>query len=279
MRQSLGVAFVLVAAVLAGFGALIAYDAQKSIAQDQAIDEKFDRAEKFVNRAGEVIDKLRAPRKVSTSLASFPVRQFEQDNVIGERVYDLPEDGGLCWTTVFTTAQAGPWEQEVMSWFQRDPTLNWLTKNTKFHTLNTSDPNYRERFSTLVPPDAVPAVVVQDANGKLISLVANRPLPQGSVLTTDSMSLASRIAEDLSQRREQGQFNGRPPRPCPTPAPTPTPTPTPSPMPFTPQPPMPQPPVPQPMKNEDPPLWPIGLGAGFCMFLGVAMLWGKKVRF
>jgi len=123
-----------------------------------------------------------------------------------ERVIQLPEDGQAYHTTVIVSAN---WrerrsERYLLGWFASHPGLASLKAQTHFHQYDTTDALYKTRLAHAVPD--TPAVVVQQADGKVVYKASGVNLPQSAD------ELAGNISISLGGCR---------PRPRPQPAPKP----------------------------------------------------------
>lgn len=139
----------------------------------------------------------------------------------GDRVIDLPEDGNIWHTTVFTTDgyASNPTEQRLLSWFQTDEQLRKLKAQTHFHHYTPSSSVY-ERYGNLTA-NGLPAIVLQDETGKVVYKASGVGTPNAP------WPLVKGIVECI---RAHCPHCPRP-KPTPTPAPSPTPAPTPNPIP------------------------------------------------
>ena len=135
----------------------------------------------------------------------------------GDRVIDLPEDGNLWHTTVFTSETPTPEEHRVLSWFDSNTSLQSLKKQTHFHHY-TPKSSVFERYTSLVA-NGYPAVVLQDGTGKVIYKASGANVPQSD------WPLVKGIIECIRSHCPHC------PRPNPTPTPSPVPTPSPNPIP------------------------------------------------
>jgi hypothetical protein len=133
----------------------------------------------------------------------------------GDRVIDLPEDGGAWHTTVFTSEQPTPPEQRLLAWFDSDPQLNRLKRQTHFHHYTPKSSVY-ERYGNLTA-GGLPAVVLQDQTGKVVYKVSGANVPSAE------WPLVKGVIECIRAHCPHC------PRPNPTPAPAPTPSPSPVP--------------------------------------------------
>jgi len=135
----------------------------------------------------------------------------------GDRVIDLPEDGNAWHTTIFTSENPTPHEQQILSWFESDEQLRKLKAQTHFHHYTPQSSVY-ERYGNLTSA-GLPSIVLQDNTGKVIYKASGANAPNAP------WPLVKGVVECIRAHCPHC------PRPNPTPTPSPTPTPGPSPIP------------------------------------------------
>lgn len=164
------------------------------------------------------------------------------DQLITERVIDLPEDGQT-WSSVFVwpeNREADPDSRRLAAAFASEPRLQSLLAQTKVFHYTPSDELFRERFAVSQPIAgmAVPqfwliAPSENPSRGQVVYAMDGKHAPDGKTMAA---GVAAAIA-----------------RHCPRPTPTP-PTPTPPTPPVTPPTPPDIGPAPDPV-DESLPLW------------------------
>ena len=142
------------------------------------------------------------------------VEDAANENVVRERVVDLPEDGNLYYTTVFVHAdwRKRPEERRLMVAFKVEPALVSLVAQTHFNLYTPNDPDYKERFEGV----EVPCVLVQTESGEVIYKASGENIPTASAM----------VGELVTFFDKRPWLRIRPwkrPRPCPTPDPDPKP--------------------------------------------------------
>jgi len=137
-----------------------------------------------------------------------PVVQVPE--TIEERVIVLPEDGQSYHLTlvVHQDWQQRQQERSLVGWFELDARLRALKAQVHFHFYTTADAWYQQRFIKGVPPQELPAVMLQQADGKVIYKVSSSRLPATARTLADTI-------QDCFPR----------PRPVPLPQPQPLPEP------------------------------------------------------
>jgi hypothetical protein len=151
-------------------------------------------------------DQVRVFPGVTTWLSQIRDRS-SVDQTVEDYVRVLPEDGGEFHTSVFTHSD---WQRrqsdiELLAAFKgRNPKLTKLASETQFHHYTPASRVY-SRYQNHVT--ALPAVWVQDAEGRMIYKASGPNVPQ------DSFRLFDDIREAFQER-----FPNRCPGPnCPTP--------------------------------------------------------------
>lgn len=146
---------------------------------------------------------------------------IDTQQLVEERIIDLPEDGGACSLTLFVHDdwKSRPQERRLMSWFASDRRLMSLKAQCNFTLFTPSNQMFQSRWAPRGWEGSMPAVLLTQGQphvGKGIYKKGGRTLPP------TAKELGDQIAAQLASW------------PCPTPRPKPTPTPTPKPPVVTP---------------------------------------------
>lgn len=94
-------------------------------------------------------------------------------NLRAEQVIDLPQDGGRYYTSIFLNEASN-----IPGWFQSDARLATLKAQTQFNVVQTSDPQFAERYGKAVTE--FPCVAITKADGSLIFKASGKNLPNNS---------------------------------------------------------------------------------------------------
>ena len=140
--------------------------------------------------------------------------------VQAEKILVLPDDSTIFYTTVF--AGDSPRDKSFVATLEASKTFTYLKTRTKYNKLDTSSPIYQQDFAKAIPQ--LPAIVVQDANGRVVDLQVGVANP-------------SKLTKTISQYCDRhGRCHPNPVLPVPGPPPTPEPAPfvNPSPEPVLP---------------------------------------------
>jgi hypothetical protein len=146
----------------------------------------------------------------------------------GERIFDLPDDGGTWHLTFFVDSdwRSKPEQRRVVSWFYTEPALMALRTQTHKHFYHPNQAIYRERFQRVMN-DAVPAILITNEQGSVVYRgavrvpAAARPMTSGSEyerIPDRPEELAGRLRFLFKRFRDRNC-------PCPSPQPTPEPDP------------------------------------------------------
>lgn len=129
-----------------------------------------------------------------------------------EHVIQLPEDGQQFYLTIFTAQDylTRARDRELVAWFDSDPTLKSLKSQTQYNHYTPDQKIYSERFGETLPISQFPAVMLQDAAGKVYVKLSAATLPK-------SPKDLIKIIRDCCPRPKPG------PQPTPTPEPNPVP--------------------------------------------------------
>lgn len=140
------------------------------------------------------------------------MRYVMHEQLVGDRVIHLPEDGHQWHTTLFLHDgwERIPFERELAAWFDADPRLASLKAQTHFHTYKESDRIYKGRFQATNP--VLPGVMLQNAQGQVVLKLSGELLPAGPE------ALAQMVASAIAEATDGCP---RPPKPSPTPGPYP----------------------------------------------------------
>lgn len=117
-----------------------------------------------------------------------------EGDLSGELVVNLPEDGHVWQTIIFTSDNwmQNPKERQFVAWFKADPKLQALCRQTKFHHITPKKVVYKYRFTGVVH-DSFPCVIVQTCNGHKVYKTSGKNVPKSAP------ALASQISAKLSQ--------------------------------------------------------------------------------
>jgi hypothetical protein len=94
---------------------------------------------------------------------------------LGDRVIDLPEDAGAWHTSVFTNEKLSPREKQILDWFENDPQLASLKRQTHFHHYTPANSVF-SRYANLTA-GGLPVVVLQDASGNVVFKASGDQVP------------------------------------------------------------------------------------------------------
>lgn len=145
--------------------------------------------------------------------------------VYGERIIELPEDGRSWHVVVFTSVEMNPRERAILSWFDDNPELNKLKRQTHFHHYTPRSSLWPRYYNATNPMlRTMPCVVLETSEGNIVARFSGT----SSHLDTDDTLLRAMVACINAYRVNPG---GCPLCPSPTPY---TPPYTPSPDPFGP---------------------------------------------
>ena len=94
-----------------------------------------------------------------------------------EQIFDLPEDGGAWYTTVFVDAdwRSKPNQRSLVAWFETSNGLRSLKVQTHWNLYVPTNPLFRSRWSAKVPTR--PCVMVQNSKGKVIYKASGENIP------------------------------------------------------------------------------------------------------
>jgi len=125
---------------------------------------------------------------------------------VADHIVDLPEDGQAWYATIVTTPawKSQQRERQLVAWFGSNPALVSLRVQTHFNHYTTNDALFRARLSRAV--SATPAVILQDASGKVVYKATGTNVP-----ATDA-ELAVGIQKAIT---DCCPFRPRPPKPTP----------------------------------------------------------------
>ncbi|MBL9123031.1 MAG: hypothetical protein JNG90_05325, partial [Planctomycetaceae bacterium] len=117
--------------------------------------------------------------------------------LVEERITNLPEDGGMCYFTVFTSAnpEANPKERQLLETLRTNPTLLKITSQCHFHHIQADNPLFAGRYQPYVG-NIMPAVVLQEPRGDH-NVFFRRT---GSSVPDDGDELAEAIVESIRER-------------------------------------------------------------------------------
>lgn len=120
------------------------------------------------------------------------------------RITDVPVGDAKLYLTVIvgTGYQNDPRQAKVLDWFQTDPRLNRLMGEMHFNVYGTDNPHFRERIMGYVG-EAVPIVMIQRPNGRVIMNVTAVSMP------TSSGALADMVYDAVRKENPPPNFVGR----------------------------------------------------------------------
>lgn len=120
------------------------------------------------------------------------------------RIADVPVGDAKLYLTVIvgTGYQNDPRQVRILEWFQTDPRLNRLMGTTHFNVYGTDNPHFRDRLMGYVG-EAVPIVMIQRPNGKVIMNVTAVSMP------TSSGALADMAYDAVRKENPAPNFVGR----------------------------------------------------------------------
>ena len=136
-----------------------------------------------------------------------------------ERVVNLPQDAGKWYASVVGDATSVRY-QEVLGWFNTDPSLKKLKSQVHLIPVKTGTAIYKERYQSNVK--GLPTVRMQKADGTVVYEAAGKNIPMTAGGLYGAMASAAQTAQGirplLPWRRDMENR-------CPCPQPTPTPDP------------------------------------------------------
>lgn len=130
----------------------------------------------------------------------------DQAATVGEHVINLPEDAGKFYLTCFTEVRLSPHSRAILDWFNTDPQLAKLVKQTHWHHLNKLSGIW-SRYDRLT--QSVPCVVIHDPLGKVVFKAS------GDSCHLDSAAALKRAISAQIVAYRDAKENCRPFRPCP----------------------------------------------------------------
>ena len=136
-----------------------------------------------------------------------------------ERVVNLPQDAGKWYVSVVGDAASARY-QEVLGWFNTDPSLKKLKSQVHLLAVTTGTAVYKERYQPNVK--GLPTVRMQKADGTVVYEAAGKNIPMTAAGLYGAMASSAQTAQGirpiLPWRRD---MENRCPGPCPTPTPDP----------------------------------------------------------
>lgn len=134
---------------------------------------------------------------------------------VRERIVELPDDSKTYYVTLFLNDnwRTRPEQRAMVAAWDSDPRLRSIKSQVRFNVYPQSDPLYQSKFKSRYP--VLPAVVVQDQDGKVYSKVSGAD-------ATDTEKVAGPLL-NLWRSRPIYVLPWRRPQPCPEPGPCPTP--------------------------------------------------------
>jgi len=94
-----------------------------------------------------------------------------------EQIFDLPEDGGAWYTTIFVDPdwRAKSNQRSLVAWFEVSPGLRSLKAQTHWNQYLTDSPQYVTKWASKVA--FVPCVMVQNSKGKVVYRASGTNIP------------------------------------------------------------------------------------------------------
>jgi hypothetical protein len=110
-------------------------------------------------------------------------------SAFGQQVANPPEDTRP-YLSIFTNAQyAGiPHEAALVKAFATDPNLQAIKSQCRWNHYLPHDAFYKQRFAKLIPPDRLPAVLLQRADGGYVYKSTGSNVPDSGAEIFDEMS-------------------------------------------------------------------------------------------
>jgi hypothetical protein len=92
--------------------------------------------------------------------------------------------------SIFTSAFCAkvPHEAELVRAFASDPSLAAIRTQCHWHHYTPNDPIYKERFRKIIPPDRLPAVLLQRADGGYVYKATGSNVPNSAAELFDEMA-------------------------------------------------------------------------------------------
>jgi hypothetical protein len=108
---------------------------------------------------------------------------------LGDVVLELPEDGQLYHTLLFTSEhwQQNPKERDFIAWFDTNPQLKKLCAQTHVHHYEANQLRYRYRFDDIVKDD-FPCIIVQRCDGCAVFKMSGSNMPRNSAVLAGKLS-------------------------------------------------------------------------------------------
>lgn len=101
------------------------------------------------------------------------------------RITKLPQDQHKFYLTIMGSKKDKKY-QEVLSWFETEPQLKNMKRQTHFNPIDTSMQIYAERYEKTVP--ALPCIRVQQADGKTLFQASGENVPMSAEALAKGMS-------------------------------------------------------------------------------------------
>jgi hypothetical protein len=186
-----------------------------------------------------------------------------------ERVVNLPNDQGKWYISVVGSATDARYN-EVLGWFDSNPSLAKLKDQVNFCPVASDTPMYTERYSTNVK--GLPTVRMQKSDGTVVYEAAGKNLPMTAAglngALAEAVSDTQGLRPILPWRRDADDRLNDLERPKPQPQPQPDPQPQPINDGGT----------PSVEPDATPPGWIVAPICGVCVLVGLALGYGKKLK-
>lgn len=150
------------------------------------------------------------------------------EQIIEQKVNVAPEDGARLHISLLRPVYQDPIGEQIKVW-SISGYLAEIRSKTHWHEYSEKDAIYIERLAHVVPPNQLPAIIMQNATGKVLYVASGPQIPLtdpqlvSELRQAASQYQASRIANQQSPTNVGGQSSGSPYCPpdqrCPQPQP------------------------------------------------------------
>lgn len=97
--------------------------------------------------------------------------------------------------------------QQFLDWFNRDPSLQELKKQTNFQAYTKDNPLYRERYSKLIQPIDFPGVIVSDPSGGHVYAASGYHAPTSAAILYREIYDAFQVHQKVVQPADPSPVN------------------------------------------------------------------------
>lgn len=87
--------------------------------------------------------------------------------------------------------------QQLQNWFATDPRLKKLASGCNFQIYTRDNPLYKARFASMMPPEAFPAVLFQDASGGHVHAANGNSVSTSASQLSDDLEAAYRLQKQI----------------------------------------------------------------------------------